>query len=59
MATDLEMNKWGVFLHAEDGHIHIAPTNEEGWLVPPHKLVLGCKCCPRLEEDFVIHDWIN
>jgi len=51
---------WGVWASNEDvrrDHIHVAPSDGEGNLTPPHILSDGCPCQPEItEEGFRIHN---
>lgn len=55
---------WGVFkCHC---NIHVAPTDGNGKVLPPHRLDLECGCNPRLDDGVsksglpvYIHEQIN
>lgn len=56
---------WGTFKDCtkEDGltWTHIVPCTEDGTMLKPHKLTLGCPCQPAIldTEPLIIHENIT
>jgi hypothetical protein len=54
--------KWGSFLRDTTGKKklskpHMAPINDEGYLLPPHELSIKCVCRPfKTTEGYICHN---